>query len=136
MENSPPTKEELQQKALEEVRKFNPGTEVWLGELPKTGDWWIYRAAAKPEARIYDKTLTAEKAKGDSADLDVAFRVLIDTCVLFPPKAKDDRWTAENNPSGDTIEKLLGRRTMVAPVIVGEIREVSGWSNEVIQKKL
>ena len=45
------TKEEV----LERLKKENPGTELWLGEHPRTGDWWVYRPATPDEVRDYRK---------------------------------------------------------------------------------
>lgn len=119
-----------------EVQKQNPGVETWWSQHPKTGDVWFYRPATKPEVRIYSKTLKAEQEKEDAGDKEVAYRVLIDTCVLWPPKAKDDRWTAEINPTGETIEKLLARRPLIPSVIAGDICVVSGFTQETLAKKL
>ncbi len=126
--------QDLFELATEKVKKQNPGTELWFGRHPKTGDRWIYRAANRHETRIYRKTSSAERAKGEDGDMDIAFESLAQMCVLWPPlKAEPDD---PANPTADTLGKLLARRSMLPSIIAGEICEVSGYTEDAEQKKL
>jgi hypothetical protein len=120
--------------ATEKVRKANPGTEIWFGRHPKTGDRWIYRGANKHETRIYRKTYSAEKEKGAEADADVPNMVLAESCVLWPPKVAEPDDPA--NPEGLTLFALIARRPMILSTIAADVCVVSGYTDEAEQKKL
>jgi hypothetical protein len=122
MDTPPETTEEQQiASAREAAQKAHPGVEVWTGQHPKTKDWWLYRPATRAEARVYRKKLAEETGRGEMGDVERAYEVLAYACVLYPDR--------------DGLTALLDRRPMLFSVIVGDICEVSGFTNEATQKK-
>lgn len=125
---------DAQRKIFEAIRKTNPGQETWFGRHPKTGDFWIYRPARRDESRIYRKLQAEEKLKGDLGDMELAWIMLAEACVLYPPLKEP--LAAEIDPAQDTLPKLFARRAMLPSIVAGEICEVSGFTSEAEQKKL
>lgn len=118
------------QAVLDGVRSRNPGTEIWEGGTPKTGDRYIYRAAIKSESKIFRKLTREQREKGELADFDLSNEMLAMSCVLWPPKAKDD----PNAPL--TLEMLFAKRPMISAGMAEDITEVSGAGERSAAKKL
>lgn len=110
------------QKATEEVRAKNPGTELWFGELPNTGDRWIYRPPTEPEYRIFLKLSREQAGKGDAADYGIPNDVLVSACVLWP--------------AGPDLAKLLAMRPGLRKVMAQQVAEAGGAVETVVAKKL
>lgn len=123
-----PTKEEFD-KILDALRAANPGTEVWQGGIPKTGDRYIYRPATRPETKIFRKLTRAEREKGELADFDIPNEMLATSCVLWPPREAA-------NPEDLTLAKLLAARPMISASMADDIVEVSGAGEREAAKKL
>ena len=104
------------------VKGENPGTEIWLGGHPRTGERWIYRPATQGEANIYKKLQRAENAKGDLGDPEIPYTMLVGACVLYPKK--------------DGLAKLFAMRPMLRQRIAAEVCDVTGLAGDLIQKKL
>lgn len=120
-----PTRDDLIAAAKAKLDLSNPGTELWLGEHPVTKDWWWYRPATKPEAKVYKKKLQEQSAKGDLGDNDIAFETLVYQTVL----------ATCDGEGRDGLLRLLTRRPMLLSVMAGEVCEVSGFTGEAGQKK-
>jgi hypothetical protein len=123
-----PTQEEYE-KALDAVRAANPGTEIWEGSQPKTGDRYVYRAATKTQVKIFRKLTRAERDKGELADFDTPNEMLAMGCVLWPPMESAD-------PDAVTLPKLLVARPMISAAMADDIVEVSGAGERAAAKKL
>jgi len=135
MENQPVQPQtDPQKRILEALKKTNPGQELWFGRHPKTGDFWFYRPARKDEARIYRKMQAEQKAAGELGDMELAWVMLAEACVVYPPLKEP--LPPDVDPTQDTLPKLLARRSMLPSIIAGEICEVSGFTVEAEQKKL
>lgn len=126
MENATP---DPRRDTIELVKKENPGTELWLGEHPRTGDWWIYRAATSAEVKEYRRLQRVAKEKGD--DLEDSYRMLVVGgwaddgtvgCVVYPRKKE--------------LKELLARRPMLAGSISADVCDVTGLVMDALQKKL
>jgi len=120
---------ETKEEVLERLKKENPGTELWLGEHPRTGDWWVYRPATPHEVRDYRKL--QRDARDKSEDYEDAYRLLVvggwnddapAGAVVYPPKRE--------------LKKLLLLRGFLAATMSAEICDVTGLVNDVVQKKL
>jgi hypothetical protein len=117
----PETEDDKVARIRKEVEAANPGAEVWFGQHPKTKDWWLYRPATRPEARIYRKKLAEEIGRGELGDTERAYEVLY-ACVLYPPR--------------EEFLRLVERRPALPAIVAGEIWEVSGSTGDAVQKKL
>jgi hypothetical protein len=114
---------------LESVRAANPGTEIWEGGIPKTGDRYIYRPSTRAESKIFRKLTREQREKGELADFDVPNDMLATACVVWPYKDNPD-------PEGITLAKLMAARPMISASMADDIVEVSGAGERATAKKL
>lgn len=129
MENPAETPEELFEAIVKRIKSENPGTEIWLGGHPRTGDKWIYRPATPSEVETY-RTLQS-KAKDAGLTMEGSYVMLVlggfadDTppgCVVWPPKKE--------------LKKLLFLRPFITGTMAAEIMDISGFIQDATQKKL
>ena len=120
---------ESYEETVERIRAENPGTEIWEGGHPRTGDKWIYRPSTPSEAETYRTLQAKAKAAEQSYEASYVMLTLGGTndnsppgCVLWPAKAD--------------LKKLLAKRPFLAATMAAEICDVSGMAQDVTQKKL
>lgn len=123
------TEEEQFQEIVKKVKAENPGTEIWLGGHPRTGDRWIYRPATPAEVKTYRDLQSKAKERGE--DFEASFQMLVlggfnddspPGCVLWPPKPE--------------LKKLILKRPFLPSTMAAEICDVTGLIQDVTQKKL